>query len=184
MKQIIIGICLVLTAIVLFQACGAPAQDKKLVRVGAYDSRAVAMAYAGSSFNTKLLDEKIAERTAAKTAGDANKTAELEKWGKDHQDMMHRQGYGTASVKNLLEYIKDDLPKIAIEAGVDVLVSKWDIAYKTDSAELVDVTNLIVKPFKPSDSTLKNIADIQKIRPLTDKDIANLKESKYLRKKV
>ena len=176
MKKIIICICLTVIAVVLFQACGTAAQDKKLVRVGVFDSRAVAVAFAGSIFNKQALDEKIAELNKAKAAGDANKTAELEKWGKEHQDMMHRQGYGTASVKELLEYIKADLPKIAKEAGVDVIICKWDITYKNDEAVLVDVTNLIVQPFNPSERTLKNIAEIQKIKPLTDKELANLQE--------
>ena len=57
-------------------------------------------------------------------------------------------------------HIEDDMAQIAKEAGVDIIVSKWDIAYKNTSAEFVDITDLIVKPFEPNQRALNSIKAI------------------------
>lgn len=175
MKKIIVCAALVLIAFACVFAASAQ-KTTKPVRVGVFDSRAVAVAFAASLYNKKELNGKIAERDTAKAAGDTKKADELERWGKERQAMMHRQGYGTASVRNLLEYIKSDLPKIAKEAGVDVIVSKWDIVFKGEAVEFMDVTDSIAKPFNPDAKTLKQIEDIKKVKPLTEEEVANLKD--------
>ena len=49
---------------------------------------------------------------------------EPEVWARRKQS--HRQGFSTAPVDEILEHIKDDLPKIAKKAGVGSIISKWD----------------------------------------------------------
>ena len=75
------------------------------IRIGVYDSRAVAVAYAPSEWNEKRLKEKMAEMEKAKSAGEAKKIAELEAWGNDQQAKLHRQGFSTAPVDDILENI-------------------------------------------------------------------------------
>ena len=140
--------------------------EKTKVRVGIFDSRAVAVAYAHSDWNE--VGAKMAEMEKAKAAGDTKKIEELEVWGPAYQAKLHRQGFGTAPVHDLLKYIKNDIPKIAKEACVDIVVSKWDVVYQNPSIELVDITDEIVKPFNPSGKTLKSIRGIQTHPPVSE----------------
>ena len=96
------------------------------------------------------------------------KIKELEAWGPAQQAKLHKQGFGTAPVQDLLKHIKGDIPKIAKEAGVDIIISKWDVVYQNPSIELVDITNEIVKPFNPSEKTLKSIRSIQTHPPVAE----------------
>lgn len=142
--------------------------DEPKVRVGVYDSRAVAIAFAHSDWNEKRLELKMAEMEKAKAIGDTKKNKELEEWGKAQQARLHRQGFGAAAVDDILEHIKDNLPQIAKDANVIALVSKWDKkmlkGYK--SAELIDVTDLIAAQFNPNEKVLKTIEQIKKKKPI------------------
>ena len=79
---------------------------------------------------------------------------------------MHQQVFSIASVADILEKVKADLPKIAQEAGVDIIVSKWEVAYKNPSIEIVDVTSHLVKLFNPDEKTLKLIEYLPKQSPI------------------
>ena len=72
-RSTLVGILLV----VLLASLGLMAQNqqkekdtKSILRVGVYDSRAVAIAYAGSKQCDDLLKQKMAERDQAQAAGD------------------------------------------------------------------------------------------------------------------
>ena len=65
---------------------GQPTTGSK-VRVGIYDNRAIAIAYAASSFDP--VSGKMKEYEAAKQAGDKKRVKELESWGKAHQRLLH-----------------------------------------------------------------------------------------------
>ena len=114
---------------------------KKLLLVGIYDSRAIAIACCSSEYHSNFLNEKKKELEAAKEKGDQKRIEELENWGRTHQARLHKQGFGAAPVHDLLKYIKDDIPKVAEEAGVDVIVSKWEIVYQDNTAEFVDIVD-------------------------------------------
>ncbi len=162
-----ITICLV--CVVVF-AAGCRSCERESTdageRVGIYDSRAVASAYAHSEWNE--VGAKMAEMEKAKAAGDTKKIAELEAWGPAQQEKLHRQGFSTAPVDDLLEHIKDKLPEIARQADVSVLVSKWDkkTLKRYKSAELIDVTDLIVAPFKPAEKQLRVIEQMKEKKPI------------------
>lgn len=72
---------------------------------------------------------------------------------------MHQQAFSITSVASILEKVKAELPKIAEEAGVDIIMSKWEVAYKNPSIEIVDVTSHLVKLFNPDERTLKTVED-------------------------
>ena len=110
----------------------------------------------------------MAQKKQAEKAGDQQKINKLKEWGKKAQALRHKQGFGTASVKNLLEHIKQDIPKVAKEAGVDIIVSKWDMAYQAKNAEFVDVTELLIRGFEPSEKALKIIRELRKHKPFSD----------------
>lgn len=167
-----ITICLMcvvvaLGACILFAADREPkTADKPKVIVGTFDSRAVCLAFAQGFMLDEMVKSAEGEMEKAKAAGDTKKIAELEADARAGQAKIHKQGFGTASVDDLLEHIKEELPDVAKAAGVDIMVSKWDVVYQNPSAELVDVTYEIIKPFKPSEATLKGIKELINQAPL------------------
>jgi hypothetical protein len=150
------------------------------VRVGTFDSRALAQAYYRSDmFHTHISDLR-AEYEKAKAAGDEKRVKELEVesssptwpglgWPPSlaQQELIHKQGFSTWPVDNVLEKIKGKIPEIAEHADVDIIVSKWNIVYQRLGVELVDVTDLMVKPFDPDEETLKIVKDLQELEPVT-----------------
>ena len=74
-------------------------------RVGIYDSRAVAVAFAGSAAFNRWLSNLKAEHEKAKASGDQKRVAELEAEGAARQRLLHMQGFSTAPVTNILDQI-------------------------------------------------------------------------------
>ena len=139
------------------------------MRIGIYDSRAVAYAHFWSeSFQSKLNEQMTAARTA-KQAGDTARFKELDTALRQMQDQLHRQVFSTAPADEALAALKGQIPEIEKQAGVTVLVSKWGEAAlkKHPHAEPVDVTGQLVREFKPTEKQLKVIADLQKQKPLS-----------------
>ncbi len=173
-------------ACVLAGATAVSAQDGSAaktagLRIGVFDSRAVAMAYAraaeepGMGPTMKLLRE---EHKKAKAAGDAEKIKQLEGIGRRMQDQLHQQGFSTGSVVNIVEKIKDQLPAIAKQAGVDLIISRWDAFYLAGGIETVDVTDAMVKPFRPDANTLKLIEQVKKTKPLPLAEVVKMPTEK------
>jgi hypothetical protein len=144
----------------------APKSEKSELRVGTFDSRAVAIAYARSETFNRNIKELKAEHGKAKAAGDEKRVKELEAKGKSQQELLHKQGFSTWPVDNILDQIKGEIPEIAKQADVDVIVSKWDIVYQRSGVEFIDVTDLMVKQFNPDEETLKVLNELQKHAPV------------------
>ena len=140
--------------------------DQSKLRVGIFDSRAVAAAWYRSKAHMKLVSEAKAEYKKAKAAGDTKRAAELEKEGEEGQEAAHRQGFGNEPIDNVLERIEKDLPKIAESAEVDILVSKWEIAYQDKSAKFVDVTWDMVNLFDPDEATVELTKELIEMEPV------------------
>jgi len=148
------------------------------VNVGTYDSRAVAVAYAGSSFCRKYLLGLHKRHKAAKAAGDKKEMAKVEAEAKEHQKQLHMQGFSTAPVDDLLLYIKESLPDIKKKAEVNVIVSKWDkkSLNKYKNAKKKDITMLLVTAYKPNARTINIIKQIQTKKPVPLKQAENIKD--------
>ncbi|MGC9329045.1 MAG: hypothetical protein ACP5I1_15525 [Candidatus Hinthialibacter sp.] len=86
---------------------------------------------------------------------------QLEAWGEKHQHHAHLQAFCGAPVQDRLKVIADQIPQIAREAGVDLIVSKWQIDYQAESIQLIDITNKLVKCFNPQEKALKWIEDLE-----------------------
>jgi hypothetical protein len=142
-------------------ATNSPAMQK--VRVGVYDSRAVAVAYAPSRFNP--VREKMAEHQAAKSAGDQQKVKELETWGEQHQRMLHFQGFCRVPVSDLLEPVRDGLGQIIIDQKLTAIVMACDAV--ASDVEIVDVTDAIVELYEPSDKTRQTVSEIRNTEPVS-----------------
>jgi hypothetical protein len=143
------------------------------VRVGVYDSRAIAVAFINSeawqASNGKQLAGMMAEYNTAKAEGNQKRVAELEAQGKAQQSLLHKQGFSTAPVDDILKNIQNRIPEIAKTAGIGPIVSKWDkdALAKYKSAELVDITMPLVNAFHPTERQLKFAIDIQKQAPIS-----------------
>jgi hypothetical protein len=143
------------------------AQSNAIERIGIYDSRAVAVAYAGSSFQQAKMNDLVNQQKKAKASGDKKAIARIEVEGRAWQAQLHQQGFSTAPVDDLLAHISSELPKIQADAGVTQLISKWNEPElrKHASAEKVDVTMKLVDAFHPSERQRNYAIEIQEKRP-------------------
>lgn len=121
------------------------------IRIGIYDNRAIAIAWAPSKYNP--VGQKMEEMKKAEAEGDTKKMEELKEWGKTHQRKLHRQGFGKVPVDDLLVPIKDRLPGVAKKTGVVAIV--WQSDFVGENVEVVDVTQELVKLFDPSERVLR-----------------------------
>jgi hypothetical protein len=147
-------------------------------RIGVYDSRSVAIAWAGSP-SFKEWDRSFrAEYEKAKTEGDQAKIAELEKDAETRQRRMHMQGFSTAPVDSILDGIKESLPAIQKETGVIALVSKWDkeALARYPAAERVDVTMKLVDALQPDERQRKFAVEAQQSEPISLEEAENIKD--------
>jgi len=158
---------IVVGALALAEAAfaGEPAkQSDAKIRIGTYDTRAVALAYLRSLAFEKELAQLRAQADKARADGDANRLMELEKQGGQGQQRAHAQVFSNAPIDNILPKLKESMPAVAKEANVVAIVPKAD--WNDTSIELVDVTDLLVEQFKPTEQTRKIIAEIRGSRPM------------------
>ena len=73
------------------------------LRVGVFDSRALAIAFVPSKFFQDWMKPLMEEYEKAKSAGDEEKISELEAQGEAQQARLHEQGFSTGRVDNILE---------------------------------------------------------------------------------
>ena len=161
---------LVLLAITLYSAAQDSLQKTKPnERIGVYDSRSVAIAFAGSDAHKRWMAPLVEEHKKAKAAGDTERARELEAEGRARQRRAHTQGFATAPVDDILKHIEDQLPAIKTQAGVSLLVSKWDkeTLKKHRAAEQVDVTPALIDAFNPSEKQRKAALEIQQKKPIS-----------------
>jgi hypothetical protein len=184
-------ICAILAAVIGFlgmSAIGAePAandagQTVKPLRVGTFDSRMVALAYYRKFLSSpefvadmkKLKDE----HDKAEAAGDHEKAKKLEAEGRAGQESIHSQFFGSAPIDEILAKIKDQMPEIAKQAGVDLIVSKWNVTYRSPGAEFVDVSEPMAKLFQPDEATWKMLRDVPNHEPLSAEELREHKDDK------
>ena len=137
-------------------------------RVGVYDSRAVAYAWFWTDARQRRLQEQMQAARAAKAAGETNRLRELDAALRQQQDEMHREVFSTAPAAGALADLGGRIAEIQKAAGVVALVSKWDEAAlrQYPSAGRVDVTDRLVREFKPAEKQQQVIREILKQKPL------------------
>lgn len=140
------------------------------VRIGTYDNRAIAVAFAASSHNP--VHEKMKALKEAKAAGDKAKLAELDAWGKSYQRQLHFQGFGHVPVSDLLAPVKDGVARIAAEQNLTAIVMACD--YTAANVETVDVTDALVALYAPTEKTLNSARMIRNAEPISLVRLADL----------
>jgi Skp family chaperone for outer membrane proteins len=176
----VLALVLVIGSCVIYSMVQAENPESKTtktkLRVGTFDSRAIAMAYVNTDDFKQALHKLKDEYKKAMADGDEKKAKELGAKGEAQQRLLHTQGFSTASVGEYLERVKDKIPAIAKEVGVDVIVSKWDMVYQSPDADFVDVTDQLVKLFNPDEKTLKIGEDLKKSPPISLEEARNIKD--------
>lgn len=168
-KMVIAMLCVLVNLTMVGVGTGA-AQEKKSatsqLRVGTFDSRAVAFAYARSNMFKKWLNELTTAAAEAEAAGDSTRVKELGGQAQAEHALRSKQVFSTFPAYDVLERIKADIPKIATEAGVDVLVSKWEIVYQRPDVEFVDVTELMVGLFNLDEEAQTSLQQLLQTEPV------------------
>jgi len=169
---------IVATAITYPAVLRAAETNAPLERIGTYDSRIIAYAYFWSETHQRKQNEMIRAARDAKAAGQTKNYNELNAVLEKQQKQIHLQVFSTAPASDALGEIKDRLPAIQKEAGVSKLISKWDEAAlkQHPKAQQVDVTDLLVREFKPSEKQLKMMAEIKKNQPVPLEKMKNMKD--------
>lgn len=142
------------------------------IRVGTYDSRAIAIAFGRSDIAARQIAELRQKYADAKAAGDEKLEKELNEQGRARQVRMHLQAFSNAPVQDALDAVRDELSLVARDAGVVLITSAAD--FHDPSVELVDVTDELVHLFAPTDDTLRIIADCRKQKPLPIEQVAKI----------
>ena len=167
MKRLITALATIgLVLLIVITACVKRAPSAKF-RVGVYDNRAIAVAYASSEYNPvgKLMEDY----NKARESGDTARVAELEALGQKHQRMLHRQGFGRMPVDDILVMVKDRLPDVALRANVDAIA--WQCNYSGPDVEVVDITKDLAALLDSSEKTMRTVDEIMKHPPLDLDDI-------------
>jgi hypothetical protein len=153
-------------------AVSAQAQAVK-PRLGIYDSRAIAVAYANSAEFRDTLKAAQGDYQQAKADKDEKKATEIGAKMKLMQRRMHEQGFSTGSVAGIMSKIKDKLPGVAKEAGVQAILSKWELNYQSADIEVVDVTDAVVALFRVSDKGKEWIKGVRAQPPVPMEQITD-----------
>ena len=165
----------------IFAGCSKirPAEDRvnSAIQVGVYDSRSVAIAFIRSDVYKKtdglMLKQWMDEYKTAKSENNKQKMEDLKSKAESLQEKNHQQGFGTASVDDILIHIPEQISVIKQQNKVQLLISKWDSEslekYKT--AKKIDVTSSLIEAFGPTDKQRECALGIQKFKPIENKKL-------------
>ena len=153
-----------------------PATDR--VRIGTYDSRAVAIAYGRSNAFLNRVNHLREQHKRATGAGDQKAVDRLAQEAQALQLRIHLQGFSNAPVDDILALVSDRLPEIAQRRGVAAVFSLAN--YRDDArVEMVDVTDDLTALFEPDEQTQKVIADLKRQAPLPIEQVARMDHAKH-----
>jgi hypothetical protein len=165
-KWFVISPAVVLSLVVAATApAQTPAQSKR-VRVGVYDSRAIAVAYANSREFQNSMKPVQVDYAQAKLANNQKHMEELQRRMEQAQRLLDQQAYSIASIADIMAVVKGSLPSVAKEAGVEIIVSKWDLNYQSLNVEVEDVTDKLVALFHTTEQGWKWAKEIQQKPPV------------------
>ncbi len=143
------------------------------MRIGVYDSRAIAIAYGNSAEFQQYVKSVRADYDKAKAEKDDKKMKEIDARMKLRQRRMHEQGFSTGSVAGIMATIKDALPGVAKKAGVQAIMSKWELNYQNPGIEVVDVTDELTVLFHPSEKVQSILKDVKNHAPVPMEEITD-----------
>ena len=142
------------------------AQNK--LRVGVYDSRAIAVACFNSNMYKDPMGELRNKMQAARDANDNKAISDIEWEATLRQAMGHEKGFGTGSVMTEIEIIKKEMKELARKEKLDLVVSKWELAFTGENVLIMDITDKLARLFKPNEKVLGWIGEMKKQNPVKE----------------
>ncbi|MDM8004713.1 MAG: hypothetical protein QUV05_00975 [Phycisphaerae bacterium] len=137
-------------------------------RVGVYDSRAVAVAYCDSDHH-RAEEQRLKEALEkARQSGDADQIRLADRALWESRKQMHRQGFSTYPVDNILEQYGQELDRIKREDNLAALISRWDakaLDKHKDSAR-IDVTEQLVNMLTSDTKKRQGALEITRAKPI------------------
>lgn len=146
------------------------------VRVGTFDSRAIAIAYGRSAASAKELQQLYAEHQKAKDEKNDQLTAELERKGQMRQKLMHLQAFSIGSVSEILAKYPDLLADVAKEQNVALIIPQSEIAFQGRAVHVVDVTEALATRLNSDPRIAQMLKEIKNVKPLPMLDVLLMKE--------
>ncbi|QDU71651.1 hypothetical protein [Mucisphaera calidilacus] len=147
-------------------------QQPDPIRIGVYDNRAIAIAYAASESHNQMLAEVREQYEKAKADDNKQQIRAIGQRMQTHQEAMHFQGFGRAPVNDLLEPIHDDLRQLAADLDLAAITRECDVT--AANVETVDITEQIVELYNPSERTRNTVASVRKADPIPLTTIAHM----------
>jgi len=140
------------------------------IRIGVFDSRAIAIAFYNSKFSTNqeifaALGTKMKE---AKEKNDKEAITKIEREASLRQVIMHEQGFGRGSINNVTEIVKEKIAQLAKSENLSTIVSKWELVFSGSDIILVDVTEKIADFFEPNEKIKLMLKEIKLSEPIKD----------------
>ena len=171
MKKLLIFLSAMTLALLFLAAVGpaqeaGPAKAGAGVQLGTFDSRVIAIAYYRSDQFKEHVADIRTQHDAAKKAGDQKTMDRLEKMMSEQQTVTHQQGFGTAPIPEILKLVEKEIPELALQAGVDVVVCKWDLLYQNPSSTSTDLSLTLAEQFNPDAATRKILAQMLTTDPV------------------
>lgn len=143
------------------------------VRIGTYDSRAIAVAYGRSEAGMQRFKQLKQQHAEAEKAGDTKRVEQLKKQGEGLQVRLHLQTFSDGPVDEVIESVRAKLPDVAKKANVAGIVHTSDY-HDAQSVELVDVTHELVALFNPDKQTLEVVKSLRQTKPQPIEDVARM----------
>ena len=143
------------------------------IRIGTYDSRAVAVAYGRSEAGMQRFRQVKQAHADAEKAGDSKRLEQLKKQAEAMQVRLHLQTFSDGPVDDVIEPVRDKLPEIVRKMNVAAIARAPDY-YDAPTVELVDVTSELVALFHPDKQTLPIVKDLRKTKPQAIDEVARM----------
>ncbi len=157
-----------LTVLPLATAAQEPAAQAEAtqVRLGTFDSRLVAIAYYRSARFGDFLAKVRAEHQRALAADDHENARRLEQEMVSRQRQIHRQSFSTEPIGEIVDMLEKQLPRIARNAKVDVIVSAGDLEYRHPEVQTIDLSLIMAEEFRPDAETRRVLRQMSMLKPV------------------
>jgi hypothetical protein len=177
MEKSVLGSFLIALVILLFLNLFITGQvkaqsDSKTLKIGVYDSRIIVFAYSRSKLFQDHLARLKQETDSAITTHDTIKFKEISIRSMSYQHWLHQMVFGTGSVSDIMSLIKEKLPQIAQKNGVSLIVSKYELPFKSNSVEVVDLTKSLAQLFGPNEDIWVMAGQIEKATPVPMEELS------------
>ncbi len=153
-------VCVALAAAVVLPMAARAASGS--VRIGTYDNRVIAIAYAQAGYIP--VAEKTAEYDRAEAAGDTATMREIDDFMSALQRKLHRQGFGRVPVDDLLEPVALQIPSLAADLGLHAIV--WICDYAGEGVEVVDVSEELARLYVSSEDAAELCREVIPVAPV------------------